>query len=40
MEGSDFRMVDQTLVPISTANTARIRRQFIDWTYMKAWSQR
>ena len=40
MEGSDFRMVDQTLVPISTANTAHIRRQFIDWTYMKAWSQR
>ena len=39
IEGNDFRMEDQTLVPISSANAARIRSQFIDWTYMKAWSQ-
>lgn len=39
MEGNDFRMEDRTLVPISSANAARIRNQFIDWTYMKAWSQ-
>lgn len=39
MEGNDFRMDDQTLVPISSANAARIRSQFVDWTYMKAWSQ-
>lgn len=39
IESSDFRMEDQTLVPISAANAARIRSQFIDWTYRKAWSQ-
>ena len=39
IEGNDFRMADQALVPISIANTARIRRRFIDWTYMKAWAQ-
>ena len=39
VEGNDFRMKDRTLVPISSANAARIRSQFIDWTYMKAWSQ-
>lgn len=39
VEGSDFLMSDQTLVPISTANVAKIRSQFIDWTYIKAWSQ-
>lgn len=39
IEGNDFRMDDQSLVPISSANAARIRGQFIDWTYMKAWSQ-
>lgn len=39
VQGNDFRMEDQTLVPISTASAARVRRQFIDWTYMKAWSQ-
>ena len=32
-------MDDQTLVPISTANVNKIRGQFIDWTYVKAWSQ-
>lgn len=37
--GSDFRMDDQSLVPISSANIAQIRSQFIDWTYLKAWSQ-
>lgn len=39
VEGNDFRMEDRTLVPISSANAARIRSQFIDWTYRKAWSQ-
>lgn len=39
VEGNDFRKKDRTLVPISSANAARIRSQFIDWTYMKAWSQ-
>ena len=34
-----FRMKDQSLVPITGANLARIRSQFIDWTYIKAWSQ-
>ena len=40
VQGNDFRMEDQALIPISTANAARIRRQFIDWTYLKAWSQK
>jgi DNA-binding LytR/AlgR family response regulator len=39
IEGCDFRMLDQTLVPISSANLSRIRSRFIDWTYIKAWSQ-
>lgn len=39
IQNCDFRMTDQTLIPISTANAARIRSQFIDWTYIKAWSQ-
>ena len=39
VEGSDFCLGDQTRVPISSANAARIRSQFIDWTYIKAWSQ-
>lgn len=39
IEGNDFRMLDQTLVPISSSNISRIRSQFIDWTYIKAWSQ-
>lgn len=39
LEGNDFRMDDQSLVPISSANVARVRSQFIDWTYIKAWSQ-
>lgn len=39
IEACDFRMDDQTLVPISSANLNRIRSQFIDWTYIKAWSQ-
>ena len=39
LEGNDFRMEDRTLVPISAANAARIRKLFVDWTYMKAWSQ-
>lgn len=39
IEGSGFRMDDETLVPISTANVNKIRGQFIDWTYVKAWSQ-
>lgn len=39
VEGSDFRMDDHSLVPISSSNVTRIRSQFIDWTYIKAWSQ-
>ena len=39
VEGSDFCLGDQTRIPISPANAARIRSQFIDWTYSKAWSQ-
>ena len=39
VESNDFRMEDQTLIPISSANTSSIRRKFIDWIYMKAWSQ-
>ena len=39
IEGNDFQMTDNTLVPISSANLTRIRSQFIDWTYIKAWSQ-
>ena len=39
IEGTDFRMTNEELVPISSANMSRIRSQFIDWTYIKAWSQ-
>lgn len=39
VEGSDFRMDDHTLVPISSSSVAQVRSQFIDWTYIKAWSQ-
>ena len=39
VEGNAFRMDDQSLVPISSSNALRIRGQFIEWTYTKAWSQ-
>lgn len=39
MKGSDFCLGDQTRIPISPTNAAKIRSQFIDWTYIKAWSQ-
>lgn len=39
LDDSSFRLEDQTLIPISTANELRIRSQFIGWTYSKAWSQ-
>ena len=39
IEDGGFRLEDRTLVPISSANAARVRAQFIDWTYLKAWSQ-
>ena len=39
IEGSDLRMKDQTLIPISSASTSNIRRQFIEWTSWKAWTQ-
>lgn len=39
MEGTDFRMSDGALIPISSSNMAQIRNQFIDWTYFKAWGQ-
>ena len=38
IEGSDFRMCEGTLIPISTSSLTRIRNTFIDWTYCKAWS--
>ena len=37
--GSDFRLSDGTLVPISSGNLSKIRNLFSDWTYMKAWEQ-
>ena len=37
IEGSDFQMYGGALIPISTSNLARIRNDFIDWTYRKAW---
>ena len=39
LEGNDFRMRDNSLVPISSSNSPQIRNQFIDWTYFKAWGQ-
>lgn len=39
MEGNDFRMSDNSLIPISSASLSQIRSQFIDWTYFKAWGQ-
>lgn len=39
LEGNDFRMSDQYLVPISSANATQIRSRFIDWTYYKAWGE-
>ena len=39
MEGNDFRMSDDSLIPISSASLSQIRSQFIDWTYFKAWGQ-
>ena len=39
MEDGNFRLEDRTLIPISSTNAARVRSQFIDWTYMKAWAQ-
>lgn len=40
LEGNAFRMSDGTLIPISPSQTAQIRNQFIDWTYIKAWQQK
>lgn len=40
IEGPNFRMDDGSLVPISTGNLSKIRNQFIDWTYKKAWSRK
>lgn len=39
IEADSFRLGDQARIPISPSNAARIRGQFIDWTYLKAWSQ-
>ena len=39
LEGSDFRMSDRALIPISIANQRQIRGAFIDWTYRKAWEK-
>ena len=40
LEGSDFRMNGGDLVPISSANAAKVRSRFIDWTYLQAWGQK
>ena len=40
LEGSNFRMSDKALVPISIAHQQRVRSVFIDWTYRKAWEIR
>ena len=40
LEGSNFRMSDKALVPISIAHQQRVRSAFIDWTYRKAWEMR
>ena len=40
LEGSNFRMSDKALVPISIAHQQRVRSVFIDWTYRKAWEMR
>lgn len=39
LEGNDFRMTDNSLVPISSSNISAVRSKFIDWTYLKAWEQ-
>lgn len=39
LEGNDFRMSNNSLVPISSTNRTSIRSQFLDWTYRKAWEQ-
>ena len=40
IEGSDFRMRDGTLVPISLGNLNRVRERFLDWSFIKAWERR
>ena len=39
LEGNDFRMTDNSLIPISSSNISAVRSKFIDWTYLKAWEQ-
>lgn len=38
-QGKDFYLTSGVRIPISTVSPARIRGQFIDWTYKKAWSR-
>lgn len=37
---TDFLLADGTKVPIASAGFAKIRQQFIEWTYRKAWEQK
>ena len=39
VEQNDFRLSSGALVPISFSNLSRVRNQFIDWTYQKAWEK-
>lgn len=39
IENCDFRLTDGTLVPIRAGNLNKIREDFINWTYKKAWSR-
>ena len=40
IQGSDFRMSDGSLVPISSANLAKVRNAYTDWIYRKAWEKK
>lgn len=40
IQGSDFHMSDGPLVPISSANLAKVRNAFTDWVYMNAWKKK
>ena len=39
IEGSDFRMLDGTQIPISASNLSRVRERFTDWLYIRAWEK-
>ena len=39
IENSDFRLTNGELVPIRAGNPGKVRDDFINWTYKKAWSR-